>query len=623
MNEKVRESLVEIPRQFAVSLRGALDNNIFVRLWRLLGPFHRAFGLYVLLLLAYEGLQIFESYVPSLAVKLFVEKVEVPTWIWFFVGLLAFRWAFMIFDNHLDWHVVSRQGYPVFKYLKMAAVSKFLEMDMPWHNQHNSGALVGKVANGVGKVQETIDGFSWEFIPTFVQTILTLLTLIAISLATAVVSLVAFSIFIWLTILSVSERRHYKRERNDLYEEEWHRSVELVQTVETSLMFGQQERLLSEQEAIHDRIMTVGLVEAREGIFVWNRWRILFLSTARWLVLLFWVIQLSGGTVNVAGVVLSFGALDVSGFIFVSVMSEKLFASFWRFARLFDRLAEALEPVTRLETLLSQKSEMVDGEKDVNITGPVDVSIRSVNFAYSKEYDVTATVLHDLSMELPAGKVTALVGPSGGGKTTVRKILPRLADVSDGEVLVGGVDVRMWRQKDLRRLFSYVPQGEDVAVLSRSIGENIAFSKPEAKTSEVVAAAKLAGIHEFIAGLPGGYDTYVGERGKRLSGGQKQRVALARAILADAPILILDEATSAVDTLTESEIQEKLWPILANRTTLIIAHRLSTIRRADNIVVLDRGRIVEQGKHEELVATGGLYAKMLAIQAASVEPELP
>lgn len=236
--------------------------------------------------------------------------------------------------------------------------------------------------------------------------------------------------------------------------------------------------------------------------------------------------------------------------------------------------------------------------------------IRYENVAFS--YDGATDVLHGFTLHAPAGKTTALVGPSGGGKTTTCSLLPRFYDVREGRVSIDGADVRDVTLASLRRTVGIVQQ--DVYLFDGTIRDNILYGNPAATDAEVIEAAKRANIHDTIMGFENGYDTYVGERGARLSGGQKQRISIARVFLKNPPILILDEATSALDNESERHVQESLAELSKGRTTLVIAHRLSTIRGADKIAVVDGGRVVEEGTHDELIALGGTYARYCAMQ---------
>jgi ATP-binding cassette subfamily B protein len=221
--------------------------------------------------------------------------------------------------------------------------------------------------------------------------------------------------------------------------------------------------------------------------------------------------------------------------------------------------------------------------------------------------------MEGFNLEIPGGQRVGLVGPSGGGKTTITKLLLRYIDLNAGAITIDGQDIAKVTQRSLREAIAYVPQ--DPLLFHRTLTENIAYAREDASQEDVTAASELAHAHEFIKDLPAGYDTLVGERGIKLSGGQRQRVAIARAILKNAPILVLDEATSSLDSESEKYIQEGLKALMEDKTAIVIAHRLSTIKHLDRIVVLDKGRIVEDGSHDELVAAGGLYARLWSHQS--------
>jgi ATP-binding cassette subfamily B protein len=227
-------------------------------------------------------------------------------------------------------------------------------------------------------------------------------------------------------------------------------------------------------------------------------------------------------------------------------------------------------------------------------------------------YDSGTPVLHGLSLTFAAGETTAIVGPTGSGKSTIIKLLLRLYDPVTGRITLDGTDLRELRLGGLRRAIALVSQ--DVFLFHGTVAENIAYGHPDADRDDVVAAARLAEAHDFIVQLPDGYETTVGERGQKLSGGQRQRVSIARALVKDPPVLVLDEATSSVDNETEAAIQRSLAQVSAGRTTIVIAHRLSTIRHADRIYVIDGGRLVEQGRHDQLVGDGGAYEALWSVQ---------
>ena len=288
----------------------------------------------------------------------------------------------------------------------------------------------------------------------------------------------------------------------------------------------------------------------------------------------------------------------------------------WEFNRIYRNLEGALTDAAQFADLLLDPPSVQDVGAPVPFA-PRDygVELRDISFRHSPEQPL---LFEQFSLAVAAGTKLGLVGRSGGGKTTITRLLLRFKDVEHGQILVGGQSIADLAQSSLREVIAYVPQ--DPAMFHRSIADNIRFARPHASDEEVRRAAALAHAAEFIQSLPDGYDTLVGERGIKLSGGQRQRIAIARAILKDAPILILDEATSSLDSESEALIQSALWTLMAGRTAIVIAHRLSTVRRMDSLVVLDRGRIVEEGTHESLLARAGIYASLWSHQSGGFLP---
>ena len=282
----------------------------------------------------------------------------------------------------------------------------------------------------------------------------------------------------------------------------------------------------------------------------------------------------------------------------------------FEFNQIYRRLESSLTEAAQFTELLLDEPTVLDPEspEPVRPSG-ADVRFERVRFAHAG----APVLFRGLDLDVPGGTKVGLVGRSGGGKTTLTQLLLRMMDIQSGAIRIGGQDISRLRQADLRSLIAYVPQ--DPAMFHRTLRENIAFARPDATDAEIRAAAEAAHVTEFADALPDGFDTLVGERGVKLSGGQRQRVALARAILRDAPILLLDEATSALDSESEILIQRALWRIMEGRTALVVAHRLSTVARMDRLVVLDRGEVVEQGTHEELLDRDGVYARLWAHQS--------
>jgi ATP-binding cassette subfamily B protein len=299
------------------------------------------------------------------------------------------------------------------------------------------------------------------------------------------------------------------------------------------------------------------------------------------------------------------GTNTVGDFVMVNAMMIQLYVPLNFMGMVYREIKQAVIDIEKMFGVLSRDPEIQDSPDAAPlVVTSGNVRFDDVRFAYEPD----RPILKGLSFEVPAGKTVAIVGPSGAGKSTISRLLFRLYDVSGGKILIDGQDIRDVTQASLRASIGMVPQ--DTVLFNDTIRYNIRYGRWDASDAEVEAAAQLAQIDSFIRMSPKGYETQVGERGLKLSGGEKQRVAIARTVLKGPPILVLDEATSALDSHTEHEIQEALERVSRNRTSLVIAHRLSTIVAADEIIVLDQGRIAERGTHAQLLASGGLYASM-------------
>ena len=316
-------------------------------------------------------------------------------------------------------------------------------------------------------------------------------------------------------------------------------------------------------------------------------------------------------------ILVSGGKMTINGALPVGVYSVLIFITqrlLWPLTSLGDTLdlyQRAMASTDRVLDLLDADALLPEGGTSLDVK-TVDGAIELENVSFEYQDTDNQSVIHNLSLDIPAGETVGIVGSTGAGKTTLVKLLLRFYDVQQGCIRLDGHDLRDLRLADLRRSIGFVSQ--DVYLFHGTVRENIAYGTFDATDEQIIEAAKIAEAHDFIMSLPQGYDTIVGERGQKLSGGQRQRVSIARAVLKDPPVLILDEATSSVDNEIEALIQRSLEKIAVGRTTIVIAHRLSTVRNADRIFVLERGQLVEQGRHDELVASQGIYARLWGIQ---------
>ncbi len=399
-------------------------------------------------------------------------------------------------------------------------------------------------------------------------------------------------VYMWCTFAASERRMIIRREMNDSDTDANNKAVDSLLNFETVKYFGNEElearrfdsAMARYEKAAIKTYQSLGVLNSAQSLIFTTGMTVCMLLAAR-------------------GVIA--GSHTIGEFVMINALMIQLYMPLNFMGTVYREIKQGLVDLETMFALLHINPEIKDkpGAKPLTVT---DGNIRFEDVSFDYEFD--RQILKDLSFEVPPGKMVAIVGPSGAGKSTISRILFRFYDIQSGRVTIDGQDIRDVTQKSLRAQIGVVPQ--DTVLFNDTILYNIKYGRPSASEQEVYEAAKLAQIDSFVHALPQGYQTMVGERGLKLSGGEKQRVAIARTILKAPPILILDEATSALDSHTEKEIQDALDRVARNRTTLVIAHRLSTIVHADNILVLERGRLVEQGTHAELIAEGGLYESL-------------
>jgi ATP-binding cassette subfamily B protein len=412
----------------------------------------------------------------------------------------------------------------------------------------------------------------------------------------AAVTFAAIVLYIAFTVIVTEWRMEIRRHANELDSRANTRAVDSLLNYETVKYFNNEEY---EARRYDDSLMKY------ESAAVKSEASLGFLNIGQSAIIAIAVTALM--VLAAEGVVTQ--ALTLGDLVLINALLIQLYIPLNLLGSVYRNIKQSLVDMDRMFRLMGENREIQDHPDAMPLpAGPATIRFEHVDFSY----DAKRQILFDVSFEVPAGSKVAVVGPSGSGKSTLARLLYRFYDVAAGGIAVNGVDLRQVQQTSLRAAIGIVPQ--DTVLFNDTIYYNIQYGRPEAGRDEVVEAARAAHIHEFIVSLPEGYEARVGERGLKLSGGEKQRVAIARAILKNPRILIFDEATSALDSKSEKAIQSELDRIARGHTTLAIAHRLSTIMDADQILVLDQGRIVERGTHGELLARGGAYSQMWALQ---------
>ena len=466
-------------------------------------------------------------------------------------------------------------------------------LSLRFHLERKTGGLTRVLERGRAGIENITRMTLMTFVPTIVEFALVLAVLmLEFDWRYALVVAVMISLYLWFTVRATDWRIKIRRTMNESDSEANTKAIDSLLNYETVKYFGAEER----EARRYDRSMAVyqeASVKSYTSLALLNAGQAVISTVAL------------TACMVMAGLDIAAGSKTVGHFVMVNALMLQLFIPLIFMGMVYREIKQSLTDIERMMDVLSEAPEVADraGAVELVVSGGT-IRFEDVQFCYDPE----RLILDGLSLEVPAGKMVAIVGPSGAGKSTVSRILLRFYDVAGGRVTIDGQDIRDVTQLSLRAALGVVPQ--DTVLFNDTILYNIRYGRPDASDEEVREAARLAQIDSFIRALPQGYSTMVGERGLKLSGGEKQRVAIARTILKGPPILLLDEATSALDSHTEKEIQDALDRIARTRTTVVIAHRLSTIVGADNILVLDAGRLVEQGTHKELLAKGGLYASL-------------
>jgi ATP-binding cassette subfamily B protein len=477
-------------------------------------------------------------------------------------------------------------------------------LSLRFHLNRQTGGMTRDIERGTRGVGSLISYTLFNILPTLVEISLVLGYLVThYDIWFTAITFVALISYITFTITVTDWRTHFRRTMNDLDSKANTKAIDSLINYETVKYFGNEDYEARRYDEGLQRYESAA-VKSQTSLSFLNTGQSLIIATAVTLIL--W--RATQGVID--------GKMTLGDLVLVNAFMIQLYIPLNFLGVIYREIKQSLADMERLFSLLDQNREVADAPAAKALqTQGAQVRFSHVDFSYESKRQI----LFDVDFTIAAGTTTAVVGHSGSGKSTLSRLLYRFYEVNTGAITIDGQDLRDVTQDSLRHAIGIVPQ--DTVLFNDTIEYNIGYGKPGSSKEQIIAAARAASIHDFIASLPDGYGTMVGERGLKLSGGEKQRVAIARTLLKDPAILIFDEATSALDSKAEQAIQAQLKEIARNRTTMVIAHRLSTVADAEQIIVLDHGRIVERGTHQSLLAADGLYAQMWQRQQARVEEE--
>jgi ATP-binding cassette, subfamily B, heavy metal transporter len=502
--------------------------------------------------------------------------------------------------NELRDAVFAKVEQRAVRRLALSAFKHLHALSLRFHLDRRTGGLARAVERGTQAVDFLLTFILFNIVPTLIEILVVCAILWRLyDWEFAAVTFATISVYVGFTFAVTDWRVRFRQEMNARDSEANSKSVDALLNYETVKYFANE----AHEAERYDRSL-----QAYERAAVKSETTLALLNIGQGIIIACGLI----GVMLLAAQGVADKRMTVGDFVLVNAYLIQLYMPLNFLGMVYRNIKQSLVDLEQMLALLQIVPEIVDrdGAPALRVTEGA-VAFRQVDF----RYDPRRAILEDIDFRIAPGHTLAIVGPSGAGKSTIARLLFRFYDADAGAVAIDGQDIRDVTQDSLRRAIGVVPQ--DTVLFNDTILYNIAYGRPGASRAEIEDAARFARIHDFVKGLPDGYDTMVGERGLKLSGGQRQRIAIARAFLKDAPLLLLDEATSALDSEAERHIQAALAQLVRNRTTFVIAHRLSTVEQADRIIVLEAGRIAESGTHAELLAQGGLYAQLHALQFKS------